>query len=50
VIGTYDRYELLDEKRKALETWAAPETWAPRLRDIVQPAPDNVVKLARARS
>ena len=41
--GVYDRYEYLDEKRDALELWAA------RLRDIVQPTPSNVVKLtARA--
>jgi integrase len=39
VVGTYDRYDLADEKREALEKWAT------RLRDIVQPAPDNVVKM-----
>jgi integrase len=39
IAGVYDRYDLLDEKRAALELWAA------RVRDIVQPAPGNVVKL-----
>ena len=39
VKGIYDRYEYLDEKREALELWQA------RLRDIVQPPPDNVTKL-----
>jgi integrase len=38
----YDLYEYADEKRKALELWQA------RLRDIVEPAPDNVTRL-RAR-
>ena len=43
IVGTYDRYDLLDEKREALTLWAA------RLRDITSPPPDNVVKLpARA--
>lgn len=37
--GTYDHYDYLDEKREALELWAA------RLREIVAPAPDNVVQL-----
>jgi integrase len=36
--GTYDLHDYLDEKREALELWAA------RLRDIVEPRPDNVVK------
>jgi hypothetical protein len=40
--GVYDRYELLDEKRHALELWAT------RLRSITKPQP-NVVELARAR-
>jgi integrase len=35
----YDLYDYLDEKRAALEQWAG------RLRDIVEPAPANVVKL-----
>lgn len=39
IAGVYDRYELLDEKRDALERWGA------RLREIVSPPPDNVVKL-----
>ena len=39
----YDQHAYLDEKRRALELWAG------KLRDIVQPAPGNVVKLpARA--
>ena len=38
----YDLYQYVDEKRTALELWQA------KLRDIVQPAPDNVTKL-RAR-
>jgi integrase len=38
----YDQHAYLDEKRHALELWAA------RLRDIVQPPPANVVKLERA--
>jgi hypothetical protein len=37
--GTYDLYDYLDEKREALELWAA------RLREIVSPPPDNVIKL-----
>jgi integrase len=37
--GVYDVYEYFDEKREALELWAA------RLRDIVTPAPANVVTL-----
>jgi integrase len=40
--GVYDRYELFDEKRHALELWAT------RLRSITEPQP-NVVELARAR-
>jgi len=41
--GTYDLYDYLDEKREALELWAA------RLRTIVEPQPGNVIKfLARA--
>jgi integrase len=42
IIGTYEIYDLLDERRDALERWAA------RLRDIVSPPPDNVVKFGRA--
>lgn len=37
--GTYDMHDYLDEKREALELWAA------RFRVIVTPRPDNVVKL-----
>lgn len=36
--GTYDLYDYLDEKREALELWAA------RLREIVAPPPDNVIQ------
>ena len=42
--GTYDLYDYLDEKREALELWAA------RLRDIVEPRPDNVVRLSEMKS
>jgi integrase len=42
IAGVYDQYDLLDEKREALELWGA------RVREIVEPAPDNVVKLVRA--
>lgn len=38
----YDQHAYIDEKRQALELWAV------RLRGIVEPAPANVVKLARA--
>jgi integrase len=37
----YDQYAFVDEKRRALELWAA------RLRHIVEPPPANVVELAR---
>jgi integrase len=40
----YDQYSYLNEKRHCLELWAA------RLRDIVQPPPENVVTLSSARS
>ena len=36
----YDHFAYLEEKRQALDLWAA------RLRSIVEPAPDNVVRLA----
>jgi integrase len=39
--GVYDHFEYLDEKRQALDLWAA------RLRGIVQPASDNVVPMRR---
>jgi integrase len=39
----YDQYAYLDEKRRALELWAA------RLLSIVNPAPDNVIPLNTAR-
>lgn len=44
IAGVYDRYDLLDEKRAALERWAA------RVRDITSPLPDNVLKLPAARA
>jgi hypothetical protein len=37
--GTYDLHDYLDEKREALELWAA------RLRSIVEPTPSNVIAL-----
>lgn len=41
--GVYDKHEYLDEKREALEAWAA------RLSSIVGPKPSNVVRMqARA--
>lgn len=41
--GTYDLYDYFDEKREALELWAA------RLRNIVTPSSDNVVPFMAAR-
>jgi hypothetical protein len=40
--GVYDRHSYLEEKREALDLWAA------RLRDIVNPTPDNIIPLPRA--
>jgi integrase len=40
----YDLHAYLDEKRQALDLWAA------RLRSIVEPPPANVVKLGKARA
>jgi Arm DNA-binding domain len=40
ISGVYDLYAYLDEKRQALELWAA------RLRDIVEPPPANVIPIA----
>jgi hypothetical protein len=41
--GTYDVHDYLDEKREALELWAA------RLRSLVEPlSAGNVVRLAAA--
>ena len=37
----YDQHAYLDEKRHALDAWAA------RLRDIVEPPPANVTRLRR---
>ena len=42
VKGVYDVYDYLDEKREALELWAA------RLRSIVDPPATNVIALRRA--
>jgi integrase len=42
VARVYDQHKYLDEMREALDEWAA------RLRDIIEPTPKNVVKLARA--
>jgi integrase len=39
----YDQFQYLDEKRHALDHWAA------RLRDIVTPPPDNVIAMQNAR-
>ena len=39
LVRTYDRHEYADEKRDALERWAA------SLRAIIEPPPDNVVAL-----
>jgi integrase len=40
----YDQYAYLDEKRFALDAWAA------RLRSIIEPPPANVVELAHVRA
>jgi integrase len=40
--GTYDLYDYFDEKREALEAWAT------RLRQIISPAPDNVLPLRKS--
>ena len=40
--AVYDRYAYLDEQRAGFELWAA------RLRDIVEPPPENVVLLREA--
>ena len=43
--GVYDLHDYLDEKREALELWAA------RLRSIVEPPPpSNVIKLPNVRA
>jgi integrase len=44
ISGVYDLYAYLDEKRQALELWAA------RVRDIVELAPANVIPIAGAAS
>jgi integrase len=40
----YDQHQYLDEMREALDQWAA------KLRDIVEPAPENVVKFQTGES
>jgi integrase len=42
--GTYDRHQYVDEKREALELWAA------KLRTVTRPLPSNVVSIATARA
>ena len=39
--GVYDTHEYLDEKREALELWAA------TLQEIVEPRPTNVIKMRK---
>ncbi len=41
--AVYDMHDYLDEKREALDAWAA------RLRSIVEPTPANIVEIAAAR-
>jgi integrase len=42
--GVYDHHDYIDEKREALQLWAA------RLRSIAEPQPSNVITLAHNRS
>jgi integrase len=42
ITGVYDVHDLLDERREALTAWSQ------RVREIVSPPPDNVVKLPAA--
>jgi hypothetical protein len=42
IAGVYDLYGYLPEKRDALERWAE------RIREIVEPPPQNVTRLQRA--
>lgn len=44
IVGVYDVHSFLDEKREALEKWAA------RLQSIAEPPPPNVVTLADRRA
>ena len=45
IVGVYDQYNYFDEKRRALEAWAA------KLHSIAEPTPaDNVVPLPLAAS
>ena len=41
LVKTYDRHEYADEKRDALERWAR------HVRDIIEPPPENVVRMRR---
>jgi hypothetical protein len=41
--AVYDQHSYINEKRRALELWAA------RLRDIVSPPPANVVSMRKGR-
>jgi len=43
LVRTYNVHEYLDEKREALERWAA------RVRDLIEPPPENVVQLQSGR-
>jgi hypothetical protein len=43
VAGTYNRSELMDERKEALERWAT------HVAGIVAPLPENVVSLPRKR-
>ena len=43
LVKTYNLHEYLDEKREALERWAA------RVRDIIEPPPENVVRIQTGR-
>ena len=40
--AVYDRYQYLDEQRAGFELWTA------RLLSIVEPAPDNLIRLRMA--
>ena len=42
VTSIYNRYEYLDERREAVDRWAQ------RIRDIVEPAPANILELRAA--
>jgi hypothetical protein len=42
IAPVYDTYRYIDEQRAGFEAWCA------RLRDIVEPPPDNLVRLPAA--